>query len=145
MVAYNLKKSQTRMRRMAAVAIIAMASVATAVAGLAPVPALAHHSFAGFDKSRKVTVKGVVKQWQFTNPHSWLQVVVQESGRDVEYSIEGPSVNTLARRGWGRSTFKVGDQVSVTIYPSISGQKSGAFLTATLPNGKSISSGITPN
>ncbi len=105
----------------------------------------AHHSFAGFDKSRKVSLQGTVKQWQFTNPHSWLQVIAIEGGRQVEYSIEGASVNTLVRRGWTRTTFKPGDKVTIVVYPSIDGKKSGALLSATFANGKTISTGITPN
>ena len=108
-------------------------------------PSFAHHSFAGFDKDRKVTIKGTVKQWQFTNPHSWLQLMVTENGRDVEYSLEGASVNTLIRRGWNRTTFKPGDKITVDMYPLRNGQKGGAFLSATFANGRTISSGITPN
>jgi hypothetical protein len=118
---------------------------AVAGAGILSEPAFAHHSFAQFDKTKQVTLKGTVKEWQFTNPHSWLQVIVQENGRDVEYSIEGASVNTLVRRGWGRNTFKVGDKITMVIYPLKTGQNGGAFLMATFANGKTISSGITPN
>jgi hypothetical protein len=107
--------------------------------------AWAHHSFAGYDKSRKVTVQGTVKQWQFTNPHSWLQLFAVENGRQVEYSIEGASVNTLIRRGWNRTTFKAGDKVTISMYPAVDGKKGGALLSATFADGKTISSGITPN
>lgn len=130
--------------RAAVTSMMIMAGAATIATTLAE-PALAHHSFAGFDKNRKVTIKGTVKQWQFTNPHSWLQLNVVENGREVEYSIEGASVNTLIRRGWGRTTFKAGDTITVVMYPLLNGKKGGAFLTATFANGKTISSGITPN
>ncbi|MDB5456050.1 MAG: hypothetical protein JWP92_1635 [Caulobacter sp.] len=108
-------------------------------------PALAHHSFANFDKSRTIKLKGTVKEWQFTNPHSWLQLIVNEGGQQVEYSIEGASVNTLVRRGWGAKTFKPGDKLDIVVYPLKSGHNGGAFLSATFENGKTISSGITPN
>jgi len=107
--------------------------------------AQAHHSFAGFDQSRKVTVQGTVKDWQFTNPHSWLQLIVTENGEQVEYSIEGASVSTLVRRGWSRNTFKRGEKVTVVMHPLSTGGKGGAFLSATLEDGRTISSGITPN
>ncbi|WEK01146.1 MAG: DUF6152 family protein [Candidatus Sphingomonas phytovorans] len=129
----------------AAIGSVTMVAVAATVATTLTEPALAHHSFAGFDKNRKVAIKGTVKQWQFTNPHSWLQLNVVENGREVEYSIEGASVNTLIRRGWGRATFKAGDTITVVMYPLLNGKKGGAFLTATFANGKTISSGITPN
>jgi hypothetical protein len=132
--------------RIAARAGIVMAGlVAFGLSSAAPAPALAHHSFAMFDQTRKVQLQGTVKDWQFTNPHSWLQLLVNEDGHQVEYSIEGASVNTLVRRGWGVNTFKVGDKLTVIVHPIKTGQKGGAFLSATLPNGKTISSGITPN
>jgi len=122
-----------------------LAAGAMVGAGVVSEPVFAHHSFAQFDKTRQVTLKGTVKDWQFTNPHSWLQVIVQENGRDVEYSLEGASVNTLVRRGWGRTTFKTGDKITFVMYPLKTGQNGGAFLMATFANGKTISSGITPN
>src|SRR5258706_7986030 len=92
-----------KLRRAAAT----MAVVATVAGGLLGAePASAHHSFAGFDLSRKVSVTGTVKEWQFTNPHSWLQLIVMEGGQPVEYGIEGASVSTLVRRGWTTKTFK---------------------------------------
>jgi hypothetical protein len=125
--------------------IVVAGLIAFGLWSAAPAPAQAHHSFAMFDQTRKVQLQGTVKDWQFTNPHSWLQLLVNEDGRQVEYSIEGASVNTLVRRGWGVNTFKVGDKLTVIVHPIKTGQKGGAFLSATLPNGKTISSGITPN
>ncbi|WP_133254988.1 DUF6152 family protein [Phenylobacterium hankyongense] len=124
-----------------AVAGLAALGVSAATSG----PALAHHSFAMFDQSKKVQLQGTVKDWQFTNPHSWLQLLVDENGHQIEYSIEGASVNTLIRRGWGVNTFKPGDKITIVVYPIKTGQRGGAFLSATLSNGKTISSGITPN
>src|SRR5258706_2621835 len=132
-----------KLRRAAAT----MAVVATVAGGLLGAePASAHHSFAGFDLSRKVSVTGTVKEWQFTNPHSWLQLIVMEGGQPVEYGIEGASVSTLVRRGWTTKTFKTGDKVTVEMHPSREeGKKSGALLKATFEDGKKITSGITPN
>ncbi len=125
--------------RAAAVAAAAFGSV------LGPQVASAHHSFAQFDQSKSVTIKGTVKSWEFTNPHSWLQLVSVQNGQEVEYGIEGASVSTLVRRGWSRSTFKVGDKVTVEIYPSRdAGKKEGALLKATFEDGTTISTGITP-
>jgi hypothetical protein len=122
-----------------------MATLAIVVAISAVTPLLAHHSFAGYDKNRRVTVTGTVRQWQFTNPHSWLQLIVVENGRQVEYPIEGSSVNTLIRRGWSRTTFRPGETVTVEMYPLTSGARGGALLMARFANGRTISSGITPN
>ena len=113
---------------------------------LAGIPAAsAHHSFAMFDRTQEVRLDGTVKDWQFTNPHSWLQLLVLQDGNPVEYGIEGSSVNTLLRIGWGPKTFKSGDKISVVINPLRDGRKGGAFVKATLPDGKILSSGQTPN
>jgi hypothetical protein len=113
---------------------------------LACIPAAsAHHSFAMFDRTKEVTLEGTVKDWQFTNPHSWLQLLVIENGNPVEYGIEGSSVNTLLRIGWGTKTFKAGDKISVLINPLRDGRKGGAFVKATLPDGRILSSGQTPS
>ena len=57
--------------------------------------ASAHHSFAMFDPQHPMQVEGTVKSWEFTNPHSWLQLVCIQNGQEVEYGIEGASVSTL--------------------------------------------------
>jgi hypothetical protein len=106
--------------------------------------ASAHHSFAMFDRTKEVQLDGTVKDWQFTNPHSWLQLLVMENGNPVEYGIEGSSVNTLLRIGWGPGSFKPGDKISVVINPLRDGRKGGAFVKATLPDGRILTSGQTP-
>ena len=108
-------------------------------------PAAAHHSFAMYDRTRTVTLEGTVRDWQFANPHSELVMIVLENQTPVEYAIEGASVNVLVRIGWGPKTFKAGDKVTVVMNPLRDGSKAGAFLRATLPNGKTLSAGQTPN
>src|ERR1043165_5423052 len=75
--------------------------------------ATAHHSAAMFDDSRVVELKGVVKELQWTNPHVWLQVTVDDKGSKKEWSVEGGSPNTLSRTGWRSTSFKPGDMVTV--------------------------------
>lgn len=102
---------------------------------LASVPALAHHSYAMFDDKKVVDLQATVKDWQFTNPHSWLEVVVSEAGKDVAYSVEGSSPNSLLRRGWTPATFKPGDKIKLSINPLRDGRKGGSFVKAILPDG----------
>jgi hypothetical protein len=123
--------------------LLAGLSVCAVLAGIPA--ASAHHSFAMFDRTKDVKLDGTVKEWQFTNPHSWLQLSVMENGNPVEYGIEGSSVNTLLRIGWGPKTFKPGDKISVIINPLRDGTKGGAFVKATLSDGRIITSGQTPN
>src|SRR6478736_7045110 len=76
--------------------MLALAGVA--VVSLASAPAFAHHSFAMFDNQKNVTLEGTVKEFQWTNPHSWIQLVVKDaSGKEDEWSIEGGSPNGLSR------------------------------------------------
>jgi hypothetical protein len=119
----------------------AAALAALALVGCAG-PALAHHSFAMFDRSKQVSVVGTVKEFQFTNPHSWIQLTVTPaSGPQEEWAIEGLSPNVLARAGWKRNTLKTGDKVTVLINPLRDGSHGGNLITVTLPDGTTMGGG----
>jgi hypothetical protein len=106
---------------------------ATAFSGIGA----AHHSFAMFDDSKEVVLTGVVKEFQWTNPHTFVQLEVKNSdGSVVEWSIEGSSPNGLARIGWKRTSIKAGDQLAVTINPLRSGEHGGNFVQAKFPDGR---------
>src|ERR1700758_1216235 len=76
-----------------------------------PAVALAHHSGAMFDATQTVTLDGTVKEFQWTNPHSWLQLVVPDNkGGTKEWSLELVSLNVLAHNGWKPGTLKPGDK-----------------------------------
>src|ERR1051325_6646671 len=81
-------------------------------------PVFAHHSFAAFNMEKTDTLTGVVKEFQWTNPHSWIQVMVtDQSGAAVKGSIETSSPSSLLRQGWKPKTLKPGDQITVTMHP----------------------------
>ena len=108
------------------------------VAALA-LPVLAHHSASMFDDTKVSEKKAVVKELQWTNPHVWLQVVIEENGKKTEWSLEGGSPNTLSRQGWRASTFKAGDVVTVRFNPMKDGSAAGQFIGATFEaDGKTI-------
>jgi hypothetical protein len=115
-------------------AIRAMLALLLATAGSAG----AHHSFAMFDSSKEVVLEGTVREFQWTNPHTWIQLVVTEQGQPVEYSIEADSPNILQRRGWSKTVFAPGDRVKITINPMKDGSKGGAFRSAVLADGKAL-------
>ena len=117
------------------------AGVMSAVAG----SAAAHHSFAMFDPQHPVQVEGTVKSWEFTNPHSWLILLVMKDGIPIEYNIEGASVNTLIRQGFGPHTFLRGDKLTVTINPLKAGGNGGAFVKAVKADGTVLTESSTPN
>ena len=118
--------------------MLALAGVG--VLTLAAAPAFAHHSFAMFDNQKNVTLDGTVKEFQWTNPHSWIQLVVKDpaTGKEVEWSIEGGSPNGLARRGWKSTIMKPGDKITVVIAPMKDGSNGGSLKTVTLPDGKTL-------
>ena len=113
-------------------------ATALCAVGLA-LPASAHHSFAMFDTRQEVTLSGTVREFQWTNPHSWLQLQVPEGGRTVEYSIELGSPNTMSRKGWRRGTFKPGDKVTVVINPMRDGSPGGSLVSAVDAQGNRLS------
>lgn len=93
----------------------------------------AHHSFAMFDNEKEQTIEGVVKDFQWTNPHIWVQIdVAGPDGKLTEYSIEGGSPNSLRRQGWSKETFKPGDKVVLTMHPLKDGSPGGSFMSATV-------------
>ena len=102
-------------------------------------PVVAHHSFSMFDEKKETVLKGEVKEFQWSNPHTWIQLnVTDESGKVVEWSIEGGSPNLVGRQGWKRNTFKPGDKVEITVHPMRDGQPGGAFMRAVLPDGRKL-------
>jgi ABC-type oligopeptide transport system substrate-binding subunit len=105
----------------------------------AALPAVAHHSFSMFDETKEVVLKGAVKEFQWSNPHTWIQLnVTDASGNVVEWSIEGGSPNLLGRQGWKRNTLKTGDQIEVTVHPLRDGQPGGSFMRAVLADGRTL-------
>jgi Family of unknown function (DUF6152) len=115
---------------------LALAGVA-AVSLVGP-PAFAHHSFAMFDNQKTLTLDGTVKDFQWTNPHSWIQlVVIDTSGKEVEWSIEGGSPNSLSRSGWKRTSLKLGDKVVAIIHPLQDGTSGGSLVSVSV-NGVQI-------
>ncbi len=121
----------------------ALALAGVAVVSLAAPPAFAHHSFAMFDAQKNLTLDGTVKDFQWTNPHSWVQLLVKDaSGKEVEWSIEGGSPNGLSRNGWKRTSLKPGDKATVVIHPLKDGTNGGSLVTV-MVNGQLIGNART--
>lgn len=89
--------------------------------------AVAHHSFAVFDKEKEVVLEGVIKEFQWTNPHAWIQfIATNEKGEKVEWSLEWASVNVLARQGWKKTSLKPGERLRIAINPMRDGSNGGS-------------------
>jgi hypothetical protein len=117
-------------------------ALAASLAVAAASPALAHHSFAMFDRAKQVTLVGTVKDFQYTNPHSWLYLVVMTpSGSADEWTIEALSPNVLSRAGWKKNSLAAGQKVTVSINPLRDGTHGGNLISVTLPDGVTLGGG----
>jgi len=115
----------------------------TAVLLAAGAQALAHHSFSAFNTETEKTITGTVNRFEWTNPHTWIWVDVNEGGKVVTWGVEGMSPNYLSRRGWSKNTFKPGDKVSLTIRPMRDGYPGGMFVRGVLADGKPVTFAAT--
>jgi hypothetical protein len=115
---------------------LCLATAVTAIAWAWVAPTFAHHSFAMFDQSKQVTLKGTVSEFQWTNPHAWIHLAVPNAdGLEDTWQVELNSPNNLKRQGWKSSSIKPGDQVTVMLNPLKDGSKGGLFISITLPDG----------
>lgn len=100
-------------------------------------PILAHHSASSYDVDHPVSVKGVVQNMEWTNPHVFIYLDVKDDNGNVEqWRVEGNSPNMLTRAGWKKEMIKSGDQVVVNGAPAKSGSKVMRLLSLTLANGQ---------
>jgi hypothetical protein len=105
---------------------------------LAMVPVLrAHHAPAVFDQTRTIVVDGVVTEFVWANPHSWIRMdVTGENGSVTNWSMEMNPPTYLVRAGWRSTTLKPGDKVSVVVNPLRTNEPGGKYVAITLPDGR---------
>jgi Family of unknown function (DUF6152) len=127
-------------RRLASLAMLAGA--AAAILGL---PALAHHSFAMFNQREIVTLEGTVVEFQWTNPHAFIELSVQGRGGAQRWAIELNSPNNLRRQGWTRTSLRSGDRITLRMNPLRDGRHGGLFLDARKADGTYLDSGLPKN
>jgi hypothetical protein len=105
---------------------------------LAAVPVLAHHGGAEYD-AKTLVLTGTIKEFQFTNPHSWIQVDVKDqSGKVVEWSLEWGSPNTLTRQGIHQSAFPAGTKATFKVHPVKTGAPIASFVGAKFEDGTTV-------
>jgi hypothetical protein len=106
-------------------------------------PALAHHSAAMFDATKTVEIKGAVKSWLWTNPHSLLIVSSRgPAGQEVDYSFEANGPGYLVRTGFKRESLKPGDAVTVTANPLRDGSPGGNLVEVAFTDGHKLSARV---
>jgi uncharacterized protein DUF6152 len=99
--------------------------------------AAAHHSPVMFDRARRQTLTGTVKQFAWTNPHASIQLEVpNDEGKPDVWGVEMNSPNNLVKQGWRSNSVKFGDKVSVVVNPLRSGEHGGAFVSIKLADGR---------
>ena len=100
------------------------------------IPAIAHHSFAMFDAEKTKVLEGTVKEFQWTNPHSWILMTVNnDKGQAEQWAIEMGGPAGLARQGWVPKTLTPGMKVKTIIHPLRDGNNGGQFMAIYLPDG----------
>jgi hypothetical protein len=120
----------------------ALAALIVAGAMLVAGSASAHHSRAMFDTSKQMTLVGTVKEFQWTNPHCWIQVLVPDpknpQAAPVEWGVEMGAPVELMRKGWKPGSLNPGDKVTIVVNPLRDGQSGGLEVSVTGPDGKII-------
>ena len=111
---------------------------------LVSVPAIGHHGTGTYDSTKSVTLSGVVTEFAFINPHAALYFDVKAaSGKVVNWAIEMNSPGVLRAAGWTKTTFKAGDQITITVRPAKAGTPVGLINRAQpiMVNGKQVLAG----
>jgi Family of unknown function (DUF6152) len=118
------------------------------IAGLMALPSLsafAHHSYAMFDRQKTETYQAVVRTWEFTNPHTYLWVYINDTDGTAQlWGLEAPGPSVLIRHGWDKNTVKPGDKVTLQINPLLDGRKGGNLIKLTAPDGRTLDAGPLP-
>ena len=108
-------------------------------------PLVAHHGGASFDTTKELTLKGTVTEWIWANPHCFLKFDAKDdTGTVRNWVVETQNPTDMTRRGWSRTMFKVGDEVTVTLQPVKSGAPVGRVRNVVLANGQKVGTGGGP-
>ncbi len=103
----------------------------------------AHHSYASFDMTKSIKINGVVKEFHWTNPHSFIVLEVTDSaGHLIEETLESNGPGYLTRQGWKRESLLPGDKIIATVHPMRDGSPGGDLMDVTLPSGKVLSAAV---
>lgn len=109
---------------------------------IASFPLFAHHGNAEFDIGKRVTVKGTVTRWSWSNPHCFLTFDVKgDNGAVTQWIVETQPPRSITAGGFSQKTFKPGDEVTITLEPVKNGRPLGRMLEAVLPGGKKLVTG----
>ena len=118
-------------------------TAAISVLVMTVLPAGAHHAFsAEFDESKPVTLKGVITEMEWVNPHSWIHIDVKGPDGKVEsWMLEAGPPGALVRRGWSKASVPVGLEILVEGYQAKNGSLKANAKDVTLPDGRRLFAG----
>jgi hypothetical protein len=120
-------------------------AIALSIAAVFSASALAHHSNVAFAVTKVITVKGVVKDFEWRNPHTWLTLTVDDGkGGKVDWAVEGRAPGVLLRAGWTRNSLMPGELVTVDMSPAKDGSKTGLIARVTKADGTILSNAPPP-
>ena len=124
---------------------IAVISFAVVCVLAGSVPLLAHHGYAAYDTDRKVTLKGTVTRWIWSNPHCMIQLdASDDSGHVARWIAETENPSTMSRNGWTDKSIKVGEQITVIVLPVKNGNPAGRILEVITSNGEKLPGRVNP-
>jgi len=107
--------------------------------------AVAHHSFSMFDLAKDVTIEATVKEFQWTNPHVWIQVLVPDgAGGQQEWGVEAGAPGMLTRTGWRSTMLSPGDKITLVVHPAKSGAPTASLVRVILADGRVMGPGGPP-
>ena len=113
--------------------------IATAAVFFIAAPIIAHHGAASFDTDKEITLKGNVTEWIWANPHCFLKFdATDDTGTVRNWVVETGNPTDMSTRGWRRTSFKFGDQITVTIQPVKNGAPVGRMRKVVLANGQTL-------
>jgi hypothetical protein len=112
--------------------------LALAAVLLAPLPALAHHSYSMFDLQKTVALEATVVRFKWQNPHAFIEIDAAGRSGSERWAIEMNSPNNLTQEGWRRTSLKPGDRITVWVHPLRSGARGGSYVGVRLPNGSTL-------
>jgi len=99
--------------------------------------AQSHHSVAAFDRQNPATLTGTVREFKYTNPHTWIYLMVPDGkGGETQWDLEGGAVNMVVRQGWTSKTLLPGMKVKLLIAPRKDGTDGGEWLRLLEVNGQ---------
>ena len=125
--------------------LLALGGVVGWLALCGPARLLAHHSFAMFDTTNRVTLTGTVTQFQWTNPHAYIEIDVPDGPNPPKHwTVELGSPSILMQAGWKFSDVKPNQMITVVLNPLRNGQPAGLLVRVTLADGRVLANGPGP-